>query len=113
MALAEHGISFEENNPLTKLMIDRKTGKINPEALDEKVLSAIVEFLIPEEMLPLVLDVLDRVAQQVDTVFVGDIISRVARDGSVPYIDVIRRRDRFLSINGKSNVGLGWPLANV
>lgn len=113
MALAEIGIGFEENNPLTKLMVDRKTGKIDPRVIDEKVLSAIVEFLIPEEMLPRVLDVLDRVSKEVDTVFVGDIITRVAKDGSVHYIDVIRGRNRFLSINGKSNVGLGRPLANV
>jgi ferredoxin len=113
MALAALGISFEENNPLTKLMIDRKTGRIDPRVLNEKVLSAIVEFVIPQEMLPRVLDTLDRVSLQVETVFVGDIITRVDEDGSVPYIDVIRGRSRFLSINGKSNVGLGRPPANV
>jgi len=113
MAVAALGLSFEENNPVTKLMIDRKTGKINPEVINEKVLSAIVEFVIPEAMLPRVLDALDRVAREVETVFVGDIITRVARDGSIPYIDVIRGRNRFLSINGKSNVGLGRPLANI
>ena len=113
MAVAALGISFEENNPVTKLMIDRKTGRINPEVINEKVLSAIVEFVIPEEMLPQVLEALDRVSRQVETVFVGDIICRVAEDGAIPYLDVIRGRNRFLSINGKSNVGLGRPPANI
>ena len=110
-ALGALGISFEENNPVTKLMVDRQRGTINPEVLNEKVLSAIVEFMIPAERLPQVLEVLDRVAREIDTVFSGDIITRVGEDGAVPYVQEIRGRERFLSINGKSNVGLGRPLA--
>jgi hypothetical protein len=112
-ALAALGLAFEENNPVTKLMVDRKKGVINPEVLNEKVLSAIVEFMIPTDRLPEVLAVLDRVSQEIDTVFSGDIISRVGEDGSVPYVTAIADRGRFLSINGKSNVGLGRPLAAI
>ncbi len=110
-ALAALGISFEENNPVTKLMVDKKQGRINPEVLNEKVLSAIVEFLLPAERLPQVLELLDRVAREIDTVFSGDIISRIGEDGGIPYVNEIAGRGRFLSINGKSNVGLGRPLA--
>ena len=112
-ALAALGIGFEENNPVTKLMMDRKKGLINPEVRNEKVLSAIVEFMIPAERLPEVLEVLDRVSQEIGTVFSGDIIARIGEDGSVPYLKEIQRRGRFLSINGKSNLGLGRPLAAV
>jgi hypothetical protein len=112
-ALAALGIAFEEKNPVTRLMLDRKKGLINPEVLHEKVLSAIVEFLLPAERLPEVLAVLDRVSQEIDTVFSGDIITRVGEDGSVPYVEEIQRRGRFLSIHGKSNVGLGRPLAAI
>ncbi len=112
-ALAALGIGFEENNPVTKLMVDRKKGLINPEVLNEKVLSAIVEFMIPVERLPEVLEVLDRVSREIDTVFSGDIISRVDADGAVSYVREIQARGRFVSINGKSNVGLGRPLAAV
>ena len=112
-ALAALGIAFEENNPVTKFMVDRKKGRINPEVLNEKVLSAIVEFMIPADRLPEVLAVLDRVAQEIDTVFSGDIITRIGEDGSVSYVKEIGDRGRFLSINGKSNVGLGRPLAGV
>lgn len=110
-ALAELGIGFEENNPVTKLMVDRAKGVINPEVLNEKVLSAIVEFMIPADRLPDVLTVLDRVSREIDTVFSGDIISRVGEDGAAPYVPAVRERGRFLSINGKSNVGLGRPRA--
>jgi hypothetical protein len=112
-ALAALGITFEEKNPVTKLMVDREKGLVNPEVLNEKVLSAIVEFMIPAEKLSQVLEVLDRVSQEINTVFSGDIISRVGEDGSVPYMKAIQGRGRFLSINGKSNVGLGRPLAAV
>ncbi len=110
-ALSTLNVEFEVNNPVTKLMIDRKKGLINPEVLGEKVLSAIVEFLAPSEKLPRVLEVLDQVSKEINTVFSGDIISRIGADGSVPYIRVLRDMNRFLSINGKSNVGLGKPLA--
>ena len=112
-ALSTLNVGFEENNPVTKLMIDRKKGFINPEVLGEKVLSAIVEFLAPAEKLPRVLEVLDRVSKEINTVFSGDIISRIGTDGSVPYLKVIQDMNRFLSINGKSNVGLGRPLAST
>ncbi len=110
-ALSTLDVGFEENNPVTKLMIDRKKGFINPEVLGEKVLSAIVEFLAPAEKLPRVLEVLDRVSKEINTVFSGDIISRIGTDGSVPYLKFIQDMNRFISINGKSNVGLGRPLA--
>jgi len=112
-ALATLNVEFEENNPVTKLLVDREKGTINPEVLGEKVLSAIVEFMIPQEKLPRVLEVIERVSKEIDTVFSGDIISRVGIDGSVPYPQVIQKMNRFLSVNGKSNVGLGRPLAPI
>ncbi len=113
MALAALGLSFEENNPVTKLMVDRKKGTINPEVRNEKVLSAIVECMVPQDMLPNVLEVLDRVSKEIDTVFSGDIITRIGADGSVPYFENVRKYGRYISINGKSNVGLGRPLASI
>jgi len=113
MALAALGLSFEENNPVTKLMVDRKKGTINPEVRNEKVLSAIVECMVPQDMLSRVWEVLDRVSKEIDTVFSGDIITRIGADGSVPYLEDVRKHGRYISINGKSNVGLGRPLASA
>lgn len=112
-ALATLGVGFEENNPVTKLMLDRKRGVINPEVLNEKVLSAIVEFMAPVEMLPRILEVVDRVSQEIDTVFSGDVISRVGAGGAIPHLPLLRDGRRFVSMNGKSNVGLGKPRAAV
>ncbi len=112
-ALAAIGLTFEENNPVTKLMVNRGKGTINPEVLNEKVLSAIVECLVPESMLPRIWEVLDRVSKDLQTVFSGDIITRISPDGSVPYLEEARKRGRYISINGKSNVGLGRPLIAI
>ncbi len=110
-ALAALQVEFEENNPVTKLMVDRKKGLINPEVLGEKVLSAIVEFMIPAENLSQILEVLDRVSKEINTVFSGDIITRVSPDGSISSVQSAQQLNRFISINGKSNVGLGKPRA--
>jgi len=112
-ALATVNVEFEENNPVTKLMVDRKKGLINPEVLGEKVLSAIVEFMVPLEKFSLVMEVLEKVSKEINTVFSGDIISRVETDGSISYLEVVCEMKRFISINGKSNVGLGRPLARI
>jgi NAD-dependent dihydropyrimidine dehydrogenase PreA subunit len=109
--LASLKVEFEENNPVTKLMVDRKRGLINPEVLGEKVLSAIVEFIIPAEKLPRILEVLDRVSAEIHTVFSGDIITRVGPDASIPSVKSLQEMKRFISINGKSNLGLGKPRA--
>jgi hypothetical protein len=110
-ALSALNVEFEENNPVTKLMVDQKKGFIHPEVLGEKVLSAIVEFMTPAENLPRILEVLDRVSKEIDTVFSGDIISRVGPEGSVLSVRTLQQMNRFISINGKSNVGLGKPRA--
>jgi hypothetical protein len=110
-ALAALKVEFEENNPVTKLMMDRKKGLINPEVLGEKVLSAIVEFMISAENLPQILEVLDRASKEINTVFSGDIITRVGPDGSIPSVKSAQEMKRFISVNGKSNVGLGRPRA--
>ncbi len=65
--------------------------------------------MILEKNLPRILQVLDRVAGEIDTVFSGDIITRVAPDGSVLSVKTLEEMKRFISINGKTNVGLGRP----
>lgn len=109
-AMALLGVRFEPRNPVTSLMTDRATGKINEEVLSEKVLSAIVEFSVPLAQVPEALARLEEVAREIDTVFSLNLISKVEPDGSVPVISIMSELNIPLSINGKSNVGLGRPL---
>ncbi len=106
-ALSQLNVEFEENNPVTKLMVDRKKGFINPEVLGEKVLSAIVEFMTPVDKLPQILEVLDRVSKEINTVFSGDMITRIGPDGSIPYLRAIQGNESFYFHQWKEQRGTG------
>jgi NAD-dependent dihydropyrimidine dehydrogenase PreA subunit len=112
MAIAGLGLALEPKNPVTMLMPDPTTGKIREDALNEKVLSAIVEFDAELEQVPTIVATLNEVAKEVDTVFSVDLISLVDPDGTIP----VEKLDwaslsRKLSINGKFNLGMGRPRA--
>lgn len=109
MAMAELDIRLEPQNPVIFLIIDEEKGLLNPDVLDEKVLSAIVEFTIPIEKVPAVIQRLREVEGQLNTVFSVDLICKVQPDGSVPTIPLMERLGIPLSVNGKNNVGLGRP----
>jgi ferredoxin len=110
MALASLHPTFEPNNPVTQLMEDRTTGKMMEEILDEKVLSAIIELTTTLERVPEFLHVLEKVQEQVDTVFSVGVGSRCRSDGSVSHEECVEEAGFTLSPNGKTNLGLGRPL---
>lgn len=104
------GVQFEPKNPLTQLIADPATGALQPEVLNEKVLSTIVEAIIPVERFPEVVATVHAIAAEADTVISFGVISKVAPDGSVPAAQAMRAAGFAPSINGKVNVGLGRPL---
>ncbi|MEI9476816.1 MAG: 4Fe-4S binding protein [Deltaproteobacteria bacterium] len=107
MALARVGVEFEADNPVSALMADRKAGVFREEILEEKVLSAILEFKIENERLQDVLLGIKDVAARIDTVFSLGLISRVDSDGSIPVVPIAREAGFFPRPNMKTNVGLG------
>lgn len=108
-AVAPLGVAFEDKNPVTYLMIDKATGRLNPEVLDEAVVSAVVEFVIPEDRLPKVLSALERAATEIDTVFSVGVISKVEEDGRIAALERLREMGATFSVRPdcKVNVGLG------
>jgi len=109
MACAHHDVVFEPQNPITFLMVDQSTGQINPEVLNERVLSAIVEFEVELRKAPLLLADLRTVSFEIDTVFSLNAIGLVEPDGSVPAYNVLLAEGFSPSRNGKSNMGMGRP----
>jgi hypothetical protein len=107
-ALSKHGIEFCPQNPITSLIINRE-GDLNPDVLGERVLSGIIEFDVPLEDAPQVLETLRQVSQEIDTVFSLDVISLVEPDGSVPMFPLLVQCGFHASPNGKNNMGLGRP----
>lgn len=111
MAVAPFAISFEENNPVTSLMIDKKTGKLDESVLNESVMSAIIEFSCLNENIKPVLTALDEVSKKINTVFSLCLICKVDEEtDEIPAMKVVRE----LGINvdktsAKTNLGLGRP----
>jgi len=107
MALAELGVTFQQGNPLTHLMSDPATGKFKEEVLNEKVLSAIIELKTTMEKIPAVLETIQEVEPEINTVVSVGIASQCLPDGSVPHEEWVHQAGFLLSLNGKTNLGLG------
>ena len=106
-ALAKINVEFESANPLSALLVDKKTGDMNPEVLGEKVLSCIIEFIVPNDKVISVLNTFDRVAGEIDTVFSIGIITKTDENLNVPAAQILGKEGRWFSFNGKTNLGLG------
>jgi ferredoxin len=112
VALAALGTKFELDNPVTQLMEDRAMGQLKPEILQEKVLSAIIEFKTALDRLPQYFQLIDEIEGELDTVICIGVSSRCGPDGAVPHQAVCEKAGRVLSLNGKTNLGLGRPVGS-
>ena len=106
--LSKIGIAYEEKSPVTALIIDNE-GHINEEVKNQRVLSAIIEFKIPDEKLSQVLEVIREVEKQIDTVFSVGIISRIKENNTKDIINRISQDGFEVRPNAKINIGLGKP----
>jgi NADPH-dependent glutamate synthase beta subunit-like oxidoreductase len=112
-ALAKLGVEFEANNPITKMMVDTKKGKLREDVLNEKVMSCVVETMFPIEKLETVLSALREAIKQLNTVVSVCNINRAEPDGSYPLRKKLDELGIFYRPNGKQNAGLGRPRANI
>lgn len=107
MALAPLGVSFEPKNPLTALMTDTATGALRADVLNEKVMSCIIELKAPLGATPRILQALKTVAAEIETVMSVGIGTRCGPDGSLAYEPLVQEAGFKLSLNGKTNLGMG------
>jgi NAD-dependent dihydropyrimidine dehydrogenase PreA subunit len=108
--LAGLKIQLEPNNPLTQLIDTDNPVRIREDVRNEKVLSAIVEAVIPLKLCQRVFTAVKAISSEVNTVFSVGVISKVTRDGTYPALAEMRRVGLTPSQNGKMNLGLGRPL---
>ncbi len=109
-AVAAVGVQFEAKNPFTYMMKDKATGQLDPELLNERVMSAVVEFTIPMERVPELLQILNEVQSRVDTVFCVGVICRVEEDNSIPVVPILEEAGFPPAAGAKVNLGLGRRL---
>jgi len=103
-------VEFEAANPLTSLMSNPETGEFEEEVLDERALSAIVEVAVDVEDLPEMFARLEDAVEDLDTVASFNLSLRLDEGETLldnVLHDVLEDTDVELSINGKTNVGLG------
>jgi NAD-dependent dihydropyrimidine dehydrogenase PreA subunit len=112
-ALVPFGVVFEKDNPTYALIADMATGRLKEEVLNEKVLSAIVEFSITIDKVAPVLKALREVSRQVDTVLSMNMCSLLEPDGTCPAEEAARSAGFEIRPNGKNNIGLGRPLVKI
>ncbi len=104
------GLRLEPLNPLTQLVGNPMTGELRKDVVNEKVLSAIVEFIAPVEKTSEIFEAIKEIGGKTNTVFSLDLISKVAPDGTIPALREAEKAGVRCSVNGKVNVGLGRPL---
>jgi hypothetical protein len=109
-AMARHGVEFEPQTPVTGLMSDPRRGILKEGVLNERVLSAIIEFKLPEERLEVILPAIKQVAATLETVFSLGVMSVLPSEGPDPVAERIKALGFSLRPNGKVNLGLGRPL---
>lgn len=112
MAVARAGVQFEAKNPITFLMTNKATGAMDPEVLDERVMSAVVEFTASLDRIPRIVSAVREVESQIDTVFTFGVICRVEEDNSIPAIPVLEKAGMVPGAGAKVNVGLGRLLSD-
>jgi ferredoxin len=110
MAVSRLNVEYEPCNPVTSMMADATTGKFKDDLLNEKVLSAILEFGVKTERLPELFDILKKVEKEIESVFSLDIACLLNPDGSNPTAPYLKKPGLWVAPNGKTNVGLGRPL---
>ncbi|MBI5966311.1 MAG: 4Fe-4S dicluster domain-containing protein [Deltaproteobacteria bacterium] len=109
-AVAKAGAVFEPKNPVTFLMVNKATGKIREDILNEKVLSAIIECGIEINKLENLLSVIKATSSKLDTVFSLDLIRRMGEKGEIETLPIAKRAGFALRPNTKNNIGFGRPL---
>ncbi len=106
-ALAGIGVNFEPKNPITHLMVDQSTGELKPDLLNEKILSAIVEIKTAVGRVPEVLETVDEMSKQVDTVIAVGVSTRCDENGEEKTLSALLDEHGYTYHRAKTNLGLG------
>ena len=109
LAVGKIGVEFEPLNPVTFLMVEKSTGRLRDDVRMERAHSAIIEFKTSMSRVPAVIEVLEGVSKDVNTVFSVGAACTVGSDGSVPLMELFKKISVRYKPNGKVNVGLGRP----
>jgi hypothetical protein len=103
------GYDMAEHNPLASLVVD-ESGSLDPEVLNEKVISCVVEYVIPREAAGELMRLVDELNAEVNTVFNVCVALRADEQGDTP-LQTLFGTEVFRLPNGKVNIGLAADIA--
>ena len=106
-ALAVHNIELEERNPVYPMIANLGTGEFKKAVLGERVLSIIIEFIVPDEKVPAILNELKELSSKINTVFSLSLAGRIKDDGTIPIKNMLDGLKIEYRPNAKINLGLG------
>lgn len=109
-ALSKFNIVYEPCNPITYLFEDERKGTLTKAALEQKVISTIIEFNVEKSELEPILKTILETAETLDTVFSLDLIARFDEKNHMPEIPMLAHLGLEPRPNSKINLGLGRPL---
>jgi ferredoxin len=105
-----HGFPMVEDNPVVGLIADRETGALEPEILNEKAISILIEFIVPDAAVEELMAILRKLSDEVTTVFNVSVALRAKEGGLSPLSDLFGPDIQSLP-NGKVNLGMAHAMA--
>ncbi len=100
-----YGFPVIPDNPVAELIENPVTGALRPEILQEKMISVLVEFILPDTAVKELLAIIHELSDEVETVFNVSVAFRAYQDGRSPLRDLFGP-GIFSLPNGKVNLGL-------
>jgi hypothetical protein len=100
-----HGYEVIPHNPISALIDDPETGALKPEVLDEKIISCVIEFVLPDTAADELLTMVRTLSEEVESVFSLSVALRADEQGQSPFEELFGT-DVFCLPNAKVNIGM-------
>ncbi len=107
-----HGYEVIQKNPIAALIDDPASGTLRPEILNEKIISCVIEFVLPERAVGELMQIVQRLAGEVQSVFSLSVALRADERGNSPFGEIFGP-DVFSFPNAKVNIGMAQNIAEA
>jgi hypothetical protein len=105
-----HGYKVIPQNPIAALINDQKTGALKPDILDEKVISCVIEFIMPDATADELMKIVRELSREVESVFSLSVGLRADEQGNSRFEKVFGP-DIYQLPNPKANIGAARPVS--
>ena len=100
-----HGYEVIPHNPISALIDDPKTGALKPEILEEKIISCVIEFVLPDTASDELMTMVRELSEEVESVFSLSVALRADEQGQSPFEELFGT-DVLCLPNAKVNIGM-------